>query len=102
MELLEDFHPSVDYNFLIEQVENSGKVAGIERFGTSTAIAMKGPQALHKRLMVIREFNVGEVHFEQAVAVAIRYDFMNVLLKWFRENKDWKDGGYFDPQLGQS
>ena len=50
---------------------------------------------MHKRHVTIREFD-GIVNFEQATGKAILFGFMGDLLKWFDENRDWKEGGYVE------
>lgn len=54
---------------------------------------INGNQALHKRMIIIRENN-GQINFEQASSLAIRFSFMGELLKWLESNRNYKEGGY--------
>lgn len=88
--------PSADTQFIIEKVKQSGKVIEDSelKIGDTITLILKEDKALHKRIIVIRQFN-GEINFNQATALAITYRFMGELLEWYREKKNWNEGGYF-------
>lgn len=88
--------PSADTKFIVEKIMLSGKVIEDSelKIGNTITLMLKEDKALHKRIIVIRQFN-GEINFNQATALAITYRFMGDLLDWYRENKHWNEGGYF-------
>ncbi len=89
--------PTVDIDFIIEKILKSGKVIPQSKLkiGDTTTFVATGNKPMHKRHVTIREFD-GIVNFEQATGKAILFGFMGDLLKWFDENRDWKEGGYVE------
>jgi hypothetical protein len=96
----DDFYPSVDVNFLEKLILGCGKVIPESKVkvGNTTSFVIDNNKAMHKRLIIIRELEIGEVNFENATSLAIRLGFMGGVLDWYVKNKNWKDGGYFQPQ----
>ncbi|PUZ22482.1 hypothetical protein GA0116948_10979 [Chitinophaga costaii] len=89
-------NPTASTDFIVECIENSGKLAkgGIIKIGNTITFVIDGPQAIFKRSCSLRELSKGEVKFEQATALAIRFGFMEKLLRWFDVHMKWKDGAY--------
>lgn len=87
--------PKASTEFIIQKILESGKVnADSEmRIGNTITFLLKANKPLHKRMIIIREFE-GEVNFVQATNNAILFGFMGDLLQWFRVNKGWSEGGY--------
>jgi hypothetical protein len=94
------FYPSIDLAIVQNWALASDKIEpeGILKVGETTMFVFKGPQAIFKRVVIIREIEAGQVCFEQATALALRCSFLGPLLTWLEENKNWKDGGYTEPQ----
>lgn len=94
------FYPSVDINFIVEQVKASNKLAphGIVKFGSTTTFVTVGAQAIYKRSTFVRELEPGHVCLEQATALAFKFDFLSPLLEWLETNKYWKEGAYIQPK----
>ncbi|KAF0240177.1 MAG: hypothetical protein FD183_1162 [Chitinophagaceae bacterium] len=94
----DEFLPSVDLDFLESQILGCGKVLldSKVKVGNTTSYVLDNNKAMHKRLIIIRELKVNEVNFENATSLAIRLGFMGALLEWYKTNKNWKDGGYFE------
>jgi len=92
-------YPTVDFTFLSEQVSNSPLIIPGSAFtvGDTTTFILHGKRPIYKRTILVRQFNGGQVSFIQATGLAIRLNFMGALLHWFEENKNWKDGAYFEP-----
>ena len=92
----DNFYPSVDINFINDQVSNSGKLAkdGIVKIGSTTTYVIEGTQAIFKRTISARELETGSICLEQATAIALRFGFLGQLLEWLENNRNWKDGGY--------
>jgi hypothetical protein len=88
-------YPLVSAEFIFDKIRNSQKiVVGSElKIGSTTTFVLEGTKPINKRTITIREFN-GEVGFMQATGLAILYGFMGDLLVWYRENKNWNEGGY--------
>lgn len=90
-------NPSVSSEFIIQQLRECKNIIpqSQNRVGSTITFVRIGNQPMHKRLILFRELEDGQVSFEQSVALAARYNFLGNLLKWFEENKNWKDGAYF-------
>lgn len=88
------FYPSIDIGFITEELEKTGKFQGHLVVGSTTTFILKGPQAIHKRTILIRPLDNGEVCYEQASGLAARFRFMHNLLEWLDENRAWKEGAY--------
>jgi hypothetical protein len=90
-----DHLPNASTQFVIEGILKSGKVIeGSQlKIGSTITLMLKADKALHKRIITIRDFD-GEVNFMQATGHAILFGFMGDLLKWYKENKNWNEGGY--------
>lgn len=88
-------YPSVDTEFIIENLKKSSKIDNTTQrvIGSTISFMINGNQALHKRMIIIRENN-GQINFEQASSLAIRFSFMGELLKWLESNRNYKEGGY--------
>lgn len=89
-------YPSVDIDFIQEKVIASEKLAedGILKVGNTTAFILEGNNAVHKRTILIRELQPGQVCFEQATALAIKFSFLGNLLTWLEDKRNWKEGAY--------
>ncbi|WP_152267034.1 hypothetical protein [Agriterribacter humi] len=100
----ENYHPSVDLDFIEKQLINSGRLApgGIVKIGSTTTYVIQGNQAIYKRSIYIRELTPGQVCFEQATGLAIRFSFMGALLEWLHEERNWKEGDYVVPKDSSS
>jgi hypothetical protein len=90
-------YPSVDENFLLERIRKSSKIdASTEKkIGNSYSFLMLGTKPIYKRQVTIRSID-GEFNFIQATSKAILLGFMSELLKYFENEKGYKDGGYTD------
>lgn len=95
------FYPSVDLDFIHACLINSGKLEpnGTKKIGSTTAYVFTGPQAIFKRTVFIRELEPTQVCFEQATGLAIKFGFWGPLIDWFKDNRNWKDGGYIIPHV---
>ena len=93
------FYPTVAADFFHEYFTGSGRMEPEKtlRIGSTTSYVLTGPQSLHKRTVIIREFVPGQIDFNTATGWAIRLGFMGQLLEWFEQNRNWKDGGYKTP-----
>lgn len=93
------YYPSVDLEFIVEHVKASRKLAkdGIVRFGSTTTFIVEGPQAIYKRSTLVRELEPGQVCFEQATGLALKFSFLGQLLEWLEANRNWKEGAYIVP-----
>jgi len=94
------YYPTVDIEFLIEQVKLSGKLTkdGILKIGSTTTFILEGMQPSHRRSISVRELEPGEICLEQASSLAIRFAFLGNFLDWLYKNKNWKEGGYIVPK----
>lgn len=94
-------HPTVDISFIDEQIraKQNIEINGYFKAGKSHAYIVVGHKPLHKRRIVVREFDDSrydspQVNFMQATGIAIVWGFMRELLDWYEEHRDWKEGGY--------
>ena len=90
-----DYHPCIDTEFIVDKIKESGKVVPDSelRAGSSISFVLKGNKAFHKRFVTFREID-GCVSFEQAMGKAIIFGFIEKLLAWCEEHKQWKEGEY--------
>lgn len=97
-----DYHPCIDTDFLIQLIEESGKVISDSklRAGSSISFVLKGNKAFHKRFLTFREID-GCVSFEQAMGKAILCNFIEKLMDWCKEHKSWKEGEYIVEKKAQ-
>lgn len=96
--MADPFYPTVDLAFIENEIVNSGKILNKSKIkvGNTTVFVMNNEhKAMYKRIVVVRELELGQVTFEMATSLAIRLNFMGNLLKWLEENKAWKDGAYY-------
>ncbi|WP_377026788.1 hypothetical protein [Mucilaginibacter ginsenosidivorans] len=84
--------------FFYQLVCASDKVQAQEQIGNVIVILVKGDSAVHKRLIYLRKTQGNAVLYMQATATALRLGFLNELMQWYVDNRNWKDGGYFVPQ----
>lgn len=94
---MDSFFPTVDLEFLLNQIKSSGKLDstfGIINVGTTYSVALSGSQPLYKRILLVRDIGNSQVYFEQAIAISYRFNFLSNLIEWLKVNRDWKDGGY--------
>jgi hypothetical protein len=96
------FYPSVDFNYIEQQLKNTGKFEGYFSIGQTKTFVIKGNQAIHKRTIRIRELIAGQVCYEQTTGLAARFGFMGALLEWLEKNRDWKEGAYAVPKSQQA
>ncbi|MBL7703834.1 MAG: hypothetical protein JNM14_16410 [Ferruginibacter sp.] len=96
----DQFYPTINIDFVEEQILQSGKIIPDSKLkiGSTATFVTEGTQAIHKRLVIIREIEDGAISFENATAMALKFNFMGSLLKWLESNKNWKDGAYVEPQ----
>lgn len=95
------FYPSIDFDFLDEQLQSTGKFEGNFSIGQTRTLVLKGCQAIHKRTIRIRELVPNQVCYEQATGLAARFGFMGALITWLEESRNWKEGAYIVPQQRQ-
>ncbi len=93
-------YPTIDVNFIEKLILNCVKIVPESKVkvGNTTTFVLDNNKAMHKRLILYRELEQGVLNFENATSLAIRLGFMGFILEWYEQNKNWKDGGYFEPQ----
>lgn len=89
-------YPTVDIEFLDQQVKNCGKYirTGKLKIRKRKIYLLAGRRPIHKRIIAIRMLEPGKVNFEQAVALAVKCNFLTALLEWFEIKRKWKGGFY--------
>lgn len=96
-------YPTVDKDFLINQVNLSGKInpptGGMIEIGSTIAFTKEGHSASYRRTTVIRVMDENQVCFEAATTLAQSFNFLRELIHWFEKNRGWKDGAYSEPAL---
>lgn len=88
------FYPSVDFVFIENHLRASGKVLDVLEVGKTKTFVLEGNQAIHKRLLVVRQIQPDQVCYEQAVYLAAKFKFIGALLSWYESNRNWKEGAY--------
>jgi hypothetical protein len=96
--MTDNHYPTVTVAFLKEVIEDCGKIQYTETIGKTTLFIIEGSSYIGKRTINIVGNDDDEIDFMYATSVAIRLSCMDKLLKWLEDNKNWKDGGYFEPQ----
>jgi hypothetical protein len=91
----DEFNPSVDYDFMLNIIENCDKIMDKTVVGNTTAFVITGTSPSHKRTIYLRKTSDDQIPFLKATAICIRLSKMGELLKWYEDNRNWKDGGYF-------
>ena len=96
--MADSFYPSIDISALESFIINTDKIEHNSKIkvGDTTVFVEKGQQAIHKRIIVMRELQQDEICFEIATAIALRLKFLGNLLRWYEENRNWKDGAYIE------
>ena len=91
----DNYHPCIDTDFLVKQIETSGKVVAnsMLRSGSTISFVLSGNKPLHKKFMAFRETD-GCVSFQQAMAKAMLCGFIGKLMEWCETGKGWKEGEY--------
>ncbi len=93
--LMPDPHyPSVDFGFIENSLNATGKFDGHFTVGATTTFILSGNKAIFKRSIYVRQLDPGQVCYEQASGLAARFNFLGSLLAWLEENRHWKDGAY--------
>ena len=92
-ELRDDYYPTVNSNFIIEKIINSGKIIEESKVtkNNTTSFLLKGHKPIYKRFIYVRTKD-GEVNYNQAIAHAVRFKFLNGLVDWLKDNKNWDEG----------
>jgi hypothetical protein len=92
-------YPSVDLDFLNRHIKASNLLVkdGIFPTDVTTTYIIKGNQAIHKRKLVVRHLEAGQVCLEQATSLALRFSFIGALMDWLEVNRSWKEGAYIVP-----
>lgn len=91
---LDDHYPLITKNALHNLILNSSKLERTIKIGETVAYILTGKRSISKRIHLIRDTD-GYVGFNHATGISICFGCMTGLLKWYEENKNWKDGGYF-------
>ena len=92
----EEHLPTVDYDFMFNLISSCNKVIDNIVVGSTTAFVLQGLSPSHKRTIYLRKTDDGQIPFMKATAICIRLSEMGELLKWYEENRSWKDGAYFN------
>lgn len=92
-------YPTVDIEFIEEQIIATGRLEknGIEKFLNYHQYTIAGNQVLYKRRVTARFDEHGQVKMEPAIGMALRFRFLMAITDWLEKNRNWKDGGYFNP-----
>lgn len=90
----DDHYPLITKDAFHTSILNSSKLEGTIIIGNTVAYILKGKRSISKRIRLIRDTD-GYVGFNHATGISICFGCMTGLLKWYEENKNWKDGGYF-------
>jgi hypothetical protein len=95
----ENYYPSVATDFIISQLLCSDKIIldSQRKVGNTIVFLCRGSQAMHRRTIILRDFN-GEINFDQASALAARFRFLGNFIEWLKVNKNWKEGSYLADQ----
>ena len=92
----EGHFPSVDIDFIDYLLKSCGKVENIVKVGSTIAYLLKGTSHIGKRTLIVRRIANNTVDYNCATGIAIRVGKMGELLKWYEDNRQWKEGEYFN------
>lgn len=89
-------YPSVDIEFLVRLIESCDKIENdTTNIGNTTAYVIRGTSHIGKRTITIRKIPHHTVDYMFATGIAIKIGKIGELMKWYEENRNWKEGGYF-------
>jgi len=94
--IIDPYYPSVDLSFIEDKINKSGWVIpnSQRKVGKTTMFVLTGTQPIHKRLILVRELEAGQVTYEQATGIAIKLGFLSEVMEWLRINKQWVEGAF--------
>lgn len=95
---LSDHYPDADIDFIINSIRNSELFFHEYEQDGRIYFVKKGSNSIAKRISQVNKNK--DVCFNHANSLAHIFNFYNELDKWYIENKNWKDGAYFQPQNG--
>lgn len=100
----DNHYPTVDLDFLAEQVRKSTAVIPDSeyRVGNTVSFTLEGTKPISKRLVLLRDIGDGQVALESATWIALKLQFLGILMEWLHEKRGWKEGGYTLTPLSQS
>jgi hypothetical protein len=94
--MTDSHYPTVDTSFIEQQIINTGKIIPESKHivGKSIFFVLQGDKPFYKRLIILREITPGQINYIQATGIAIKLSFIGNLMKWYEENRAWKEGAY--------
>ena len=94
----DNHYPTVDADFILDQIRSSPKInkESEMQVGSTYAFILKGDKPIYKSQVFVR-LKDNQVTYMEATALAIRLGFMTELLDWLELHRNWKDGAYFIP-----
>ena len=91
----EGHYPSADIDFIDNLLKSCGKIESVVNVGSTTSYLLKGTGRIGRRTVIVRKMANNTIDYDCATGIAIRIGKMGELLKWYEENRSWKEGGYF-------
>ncbi len=97
---MDTFYPTISTDYLIEKISNCPQViqGSHKKIGKTNMFVLDGPQAISKRIILIRDVEEGQVYYDQATSVAAKLRFLGDLIKWLEDNRNWKEGAFIVPK----
>lgn len=94
--MIDPHYPTIDIDFIVGFVSKSDKIIenSLIEVGNTKCYILKGDKSLHKRRVLIRQFNSNQVSLEYSVTLAVKFNFLGELMNWLENNRKWKDGAY--------
>lgn len=92
--MTDNHYPTVDFDFFFQLICHCDKIQEQMQVGNIIVIITKGSSATHRRLIYLKKSRGNVVTYFQATGIAIRLGCMGELLKWYEDNRGFKDGGY--------
>ena len=92
----DSFYPTIDESFIRKSISNSAKLETQFEVGSSSVYLRKGNAGIGKRLKILRTSNNGQYGLIYCQALSVTFCFTEELNEWLIENRNWREGGYFE------
>ena len=93
---LDDFYPNITLDAFCAMIESNCTIEAKVTVGATVAYVLEGTKSVTERTIYVRSTRDRSVDYYFATAYAKRYRFLDALIQWYDENKDWKSGAYVE------
>lgn len=95
MSVSDSTYPRVDLDFLCDQILATDRVVDTLVLRSNIFYTIGGETRNDRRIVNLKITEDRTVNYNIASALAYRFKFLPVLLAWYSQHRNWKEGGYF-------